>query len=109
VSRADEERIEDIIDAASEIATVVAAGREIWDTDRVRQLAVERLLEIVGESARAMTEGSRSQFPEVPWSDVIGLRTLLAHHYHRVDPDQVWTIATHDVPMLAKRLRRPKG
>jgi uncharacterized protein with HEPN domain len=52
VSRADEERIEDIIDAASEIAAVVAAG---------------------------------------------------------VDPDQVWTIATHDVPTLAKRLRRPMG
>lgn len=47
MSRADEERIEDIIEAASEIAAVVAAGREIWDTDRVRQLAVERLLEII--------------------------------------------------------------
>jgi hypothetical protein len=43
VTRADEVRIEDILDAAAEIAAVVAAGREIWDSDRVRQLAVERL------------------------------------------------------------------
>jgi uncharacterized protein with HEPN domain len=111
VSRADDERIDDIVEAASEIAAIVATGREAWETDRVRQLAVERLLEIIGESARAMTDSGRAQYPEIPWSDVIGLRTVLAHHYHRVDPDQVWTIATKDVPKLLDRLgtRRPRG
>jgi uncharacterized protein with HEPN domain len=75
----------------------------------VRQLAVERLLEIIGESARAMTDAARAQYPAVPWVDVIGLRTVLAHHYHRVDPDQVWTIASNDVPALLDGLgsRRP--
>ena len=29
---------------------------------------------------------------------------LLAHHYHRVDPEQVWTIAVNDVPALAETL-----
>jgi uncharacterized protein with HEPN domain len=111
VSRADDERIDDIVEAASEIVAIVDAGREEWETDRVRQLAVERLLEIIGESARAMTDSGRAQYPEIPWSDVIGLRTVLAHHYHRVDPDQVWTIATKDVPKLLDRLgaRRPRG
>ena len=104
MSRADDERIDDIVEAASAIAAVVADGREAWETDRVRQLAVERLLEIIGESARAMTDGGRAEYPEAPWSDVIGLRTVLAHHYHRVDPDQVWTIATKDVPALLDRL-----
>ena len=104
MSRADDERIDDIIEAASQIAAIVEEGRTAWDADRVRQLAVERLLEIIGESARAMTDGGRAQYAEVPWSDVIGLWTVLAHHYHRVDPDQVWTIATRDVPALLDRL-----
>jgi uncharacterized protein with HEPN domain len=26
------------------------------------------------------------------------LRILLAHPYHRVDPNQVWTIAVDDIP-----------
>lgn len=30
---------------------------------------------------------------------------LLAHHYHRVDPDQVWTIATKNIPELLAQLR----
>jgi uncharacterized protein with HEPN domain len=104
VSRADDERIEDIAEAARQIGGIVAAGREAWDADHVRRLAVERLLEIIGESARAMTDSGRARHPDVPWSDIIGLRTLLAHHYHRVDPEQVWTIASEDIPALLRRL-----
>lgn len=104
MSRADDERIADILDAARQIAEVVQRGRQRWDDDRVSQLAVERLLEIIGESARAMSSEARSARPEVPWADVIGLRVVLAHHYHRVDPAQVWTIATTDVPGLVRQL-----
>lgn len=109
MSRSDGERIDDIVEAASEIVAIVAIGREAWRSDRVRQLAVERLLEIIGESARAMTDAGRARYPTVPWADVIGLRTILAHHYHRIDPDQVWTIASNDVPALLDGLasRRP--
>jgi hypothetical protein len=46
VSRTDDQRVLDILDAAEEIAGVVKDGRETWEQDRLRQLAVERLLEI---------------------------------------------------------------
>jgi uncharacterized protein with HEPN domain len=95
----------DILDAADQIAGVVKDGRSAWDQDRLRQLAVERLLEIIGESANALSEGFRAGYPEVPWRDVIGLRIVLAHHYHRVDPNQVWVIASDEVPRLAEHLR----
>ena len=39
------------------------------------------------------------------WDDVRRLPILLAHHYHRVDADQVWSIATIDVPALAGAIR----
>ena len=80
----------------------------MWDTDRVSRLAVQRLLEIIGESARTMTELGRSSFPTVPWADVIGLRTLLAHHYRRVDPEQVWVIASVEVPQLMLAFAKPE-
>jgi uncharacterized protein with HEPN domain len=41
----------------------------------------------------------------VPWRDIIGLRVVLAHHYHRVDPNQVWVIAVDEVPRLAQQLQ----
>lgn len=104
MSRSDHERVADIIEAASQIAAVVERGREAWEEDRISQLAVERLLEILGESARAMSDEARGRYPSVPWSDIIGLRVVLAHHYHRVDPAQVWTIASRDIPNLSTAL-----
>ena len=43
--------------------------------------------------------------PDVEWRHIINLRHLLAHHYFRVDRDQIWTIVTVNVPALADRLR----
>jgi uncharacterized protein with HEPN domain len=105
VSRSDEQRVQDILDACEQILEVVRDGRAAWDKDRLRQLAVERLLEIIGESANSLSEDFRAQFPEIAWRDIIGLRVVLAHHYHRVDSDQVWVIAEVEVSRLADQLR----
>jgi uncharacterized protein with HEPN domain len=105
VSRSDEQRVQDILDASDQILNVVKDGRDAWDKDRLRQLAVERLLEIIGESANSLTDSFRAQYPDIAWRDIIGLRIVLAHHYHRVDPNQVWVIAETEVEQLAERLR----
>jgi uncharacterized protein with HEPN domain len=66
---------------------------------------VERLLEIIDEAANSLSEEFRSRHPAIPWRDIIGLRVVLARHYHRVDPGQVWVIAATEVPRLAHGLR----
>ena len=38
------------------------------------------------------------------WRHIVSLRHLIAHHYHRVDMDQLWTIATDDIPKLLAEL-----
>jgi uncharacterized protein with HEPN domain len=108
VSRRDDERAADILDAASDFAAIIEPGRDAWDKDRVRQLAVERLLEIIGEAANSLSEEFRARHPGIPWRDVIGMRVVLAHHDHRVDPAQVWVIAATEVPRLVQGLR-PQG
>jgi uncharacterized protein with HEPN domain len=55
VSRRDDERVADALDAASEIAEIIELGRDAWDKDRIRRLAAERLLEIIGEAANSLT------------------------------------------------------
>jgi uncharacterized protein with HEPN domain len=72
--------------------------------DRTRRLAVERRWKIIGEAARALSDEGRARYAEVPWLYVIGLRTVVTHHYHRVDSSQVWTIATTEVPRLMEHL-----
>ena len=106
MSRTDDERVADILDASDQVSRIVADGEAAYRADRIRQLAIERLLEIIGESARAMTDGGRGRHTDIPWSDIVGLRTLLAHHYHRVDPDQVWVIAAETLPGVARALAK---
>jgi hypothetical protein len=69
--------VADILEAADEVASLVAAGKSVWDSDRVRRLAVERLLEIVGEAARALSEEARGGFPEVRGATSSGFELFL--------------------------------
>lgn len=107
MSRSDDERVADILEAADQLAQLVERGRAEFDSDFVVRLAVERLLEIIGEAASAMSDERRSGYPAIEWRDIARLRIVLAHHYHRIDSSQVWTIASHDAPVLAATLRSP--
>ena len=105
MTRDDEQRIADMLEVADQIAELVQRGRAAFDSDIAVRFAFERLLEILGEAANSVSNATRDRFPEVPWRDVSRLRIVLAHHYHRVDPEQVWSMATQEVPTLAAGLR----
>jgi uncharacterized protein with HEPN domain len=105
VSRTDGQRLDDLLDAADELAGIVDRGRESFDADPILRRAAERLLEIIGEAATGLAEETTGRHPTVPWRDITRLRILLAHHYHRVDPSQVWNIAAEHVPAMAAALR----
>ena len=59
-----------------------------------------RHLQIIGEAARGVPEDVRALVPEVPWSNIIGMRNILVHGYFDIDTDIVWNAATHDVPAI---------
>jgi uncharacterized protein with HEPN domain len=101
VTRPDEKRLDDIVAVTAEIADIVGRGREAFDGDVALRRALERCLEIVGEAAKTLSDDVRTAIPGVPWSQVVRLRDLLTHHYHRVEADQLWTTAATDVPRLA--------
>jgi uncharacterized protein with HEPN domain len=105
VSRSDDQRLADLLDAADELAGIVDRGRESFNADPILRRAAERLLEIIGEAANGLSAETTGRYPTVPWRDITRLRILLAHHYHRVDPGQVWSIAAEHVPAMAAALR----
>ena len=109
MTRGDSQRIADIRDAGAEIAAVVALGRSHFMATKIHQRGVERLLEIVGEASRQLGDGVKSRHPEANWRDLAGLRVVLTHRYHRVDPQQVWTSASRDVPRLLQALVDEQG
>ncbi|MFP4100963.1 HepT-like ribonuclease domain-containing protein [Coleofasciculus sp.] len=68
------------------------------------QSAVERQLEILGEAARRMSEDFRQVHPEIPWSDIIGQRNVIAHQYEEIRQERIWSVVTSDIPTLIAQL-----
>jgi uncharacterized protein with HEPN domain len=97
-----------MLDHAQE-AVAMARGRHRadLDTDRQFNLALVRLLEIIGEAANRVPEDQRAGIPNVPWSQIVGLRNRLIHGYDEVDFDILWQIVNHDLPRLIKALQTP--
>ena len=98
-------RLRHMLDHARE-AVALAQGktRADLDSDRLLNLAAVRLLEIVGEAASRVPKEERSLHPEIPWSQIIGMRNRLIHGYDMVDNDILWQILVHDLPSLVAAL-----
>lgn len=107
MSRGDDERVADILEAAAELSMIVEVGRESFRSSALHARAAERLLEIIGEASNSLSDEFKVRHHGVAWREIAALRILLAHHYHRVDVDQVWQIATDAVPALVRHLCRP--
>ena len=95
--------------ARETIQLVSGKTRQDFGADRVLNLAVVRLLEIVGEAAASVTAESRGKFPAIPWTEIVGLRNRLIHGYDSVDLDIVWSIVKGDLPALARHLNADPG
>jgi uncharacterized protein with HEPN domain len=100
-------RLRHMLDAAEKVIEFTQACQRIdLDQDEKLALAVVRLIEIIGEAARHVTETTQNQFPEVPWRQIVGTRDRLIHGYFDVDLDIVWSIITTDLPPLIDLLHK---
>ena len=81
-------------------------SRRDLDADEVLTLAMVRLLEIVGEAARNISDSIKDKYPAVPWKPIAGTRDRLIHGYFDVDLDIVWQIITADLPPLTSSLEQ---
>ena len=57
-------------------------------------------MEIIGEAARAMSPEGRAEFPDVDWAGLVGVRNILVHAYHRIQPALLWQAATVEIPAV---------
>jgi uncharacterized protein with HEPN domain len=100
-------RLRHMLDHARE-AVAIARGKTRADLDTQRQLnlALVRLLEIVGEAAARVPAEERARYCDIPWAEIVGLRNRLIHGYDSVDFDILWRIVTDDLPPLIAALEK---
>lgn len=94
-----------VLDYARETQTLCADKTQAdLNTDRLLELALTRLLEIIGEAANRVPLEIQSQHPGIPWAQIVGLRNRLIHGYDAVDLDILWQIIRYDLPPLITTL-----
>jgi uncharacterized protein with HEPN domain len=96
-----------MLDHAREaVAMIQGRARSDLHTDRLFQLAITRLVEIIGEAASRVTAQGQARYAEIPWHDVVNTRHRIIHGYDTIDYDIVWRILTEELPSLIAALER---
>ena len=76
------------------------------EEQRLLQLALVRLVEIVGEAAGRVSKETQEHHPEIPWAQIVSMRNRLIHGYDFVDYDILWQTIEEDLPPLIEMIER---
>jgi len=107
--RTDRDFLSDIQEAIHRISTyVIGMSYETFLADTKTQDAVIRNLEIIGEATKDLSEQLRTEYADIPWKSMAGVRDRLIHHYFGVNLDIVWQIATTELPQVSSLLKKSK-
>jgi uncharacterized protein with HEPN domain len=97
----------DMLSAAHETQEILGTlSLEEFKLDTKVMRAIERCIEIVGEAARRVSKETQQFYDEVPWSDIIGQRNVIAHKYGQIDYEVLYKTVTGDLPQLVGILER---
>jgi len=77
-----------------------------FEKDKMRKLAVERQLEIIGQAANKVTKETQNILKNIPWRNIIGLRNRLAHDYGEILAERIWKISESSIPTLINELEK---
>ncbi len=91
------------------VAMVEGKTRADLDKDRQLNLALVRLLEIIGEAATRIPKEDQAHYSDISWPEIVSLRNRLIHGYDTVDFDILWQIMSQDLPRLIESLRKVLG
>ena len=101
--RDDRERILDVLEAIERVERYAQRGKAAFEEDELIQNWMLRHLEVIGEACRGVSETLKREHPEIPWSEIVGMRNILAHRYFGIDLEVVWAAIAGDVPRLKRQ------
>lgn len=101
----DEVLLRDMLDHARRaVGAVARKERSDLESDYVLAAALERFIEVIGEAATKLSDGTKASAPQIPWREIIGMRNRLVHGYASVDHDIVWDVVSGDLKEVIRSL-----
>ncbi len=77
---------------------------ELFGSDYKLQLAIVRLLEIIGEASVKLSSDLKDRYSNISWVDIKGLRNRIVHDYSHIRIDVIWNTVMNNVPVLKKEI-----
>jgi uncharacterized protein with HEPN domain len=106
MNRSYRDYVEDMLDNCEyAIEFVQGVTLDEFLRSREKSYAVAHAIEIIGEAARHIPKTLRAKYPEIPWSNVTGMRDHIAHGYFGIDLEIVWKTIHEDLPGLRVELQ----
>jgi uncharacterized protein with HEPN domain len=103
------DRLQDILDAITQIEAEKAKGKAAFDASPLMQVWMVHHLMIIGEAVRAIDPALKQKHPAVPWRQIAGMRNILVHDYFRINQVIVWETVANHVPQLKAEIQRILG
>ena len=93
-----------IVACIARVELYVVHGQETFMESSLIQDAVIRNLQVLGESARRLSEETKARRPEVDWRGIIGFRNVAVHDYLEITLARVWEVVEHQLPILKDQI-----
>lgn len=99
-------RIEDMIECIEKIVRYTKDMTiESFSANDLVVDAVVRNISIIGEAARYIPDEIIARYPELPWTEMRGMRNVVVHEYFGADAITIWDTAQFDLPPLLEKLK----
>ncbi|MFM6037393.1 MAG: DUF86 domain-containing protein [Sphaerospermopsis kisseleviana] len=92
--------LSNIKECIERIEEYTQGGKEEFMLTKMIQDAVIRNFEIIGEATKRLSPELRSQYSDIPWQQMAGLRDVLIHDYLKVNLNLVWQIIEQNLSDL---------
>ena len=101
--------IEHILDSISAIEKFSKnLKKEKLMSNRLKQSAIVREIEIIGEAVKNISKNLKNKHREVEWKEIVGTRDKMIHHYFGVDLNIIWDIIKINLPDLKNKILKIK-
>ena len=97
-------RLSHIVEAADRIAEYLYGISK--ESDILRQDAVIRRIQIIGEAVRRLSPALLGTMPDFPSKEARGMRNVLVHDYEGVNVERIWDTAINDIPVLRQSVEK---
>ena len=98
--------IEDILENIDDIESFSKGlTKKGFVEDKLKQNAIIRSLEVIGEAVKNLPYSFKDNNPEIPWKIIAGFRDILTHAYFGLNLERIWNVVKDDLPELKKNIQ----